>query len=144
VSPEGVKPPDRLGVAQWAVDIVRGLTIQNILTMGLLLVVAVPAYFSWRFLHDTDFRHEFMSTSRFLEMNVPCLVIQGNIAGQGERISVAVAFELRGRMEHMVVIRAPGMLSDQEIQTACALAHDDANLIKAAIAARDAKASEGK
>lgn len=129
--------PDRTGMANWAVDILRSLTIQNVLTLGMLAVIAVPSYFAWRFMTDGDFRHEFMSTSKIVDMGVPCLVVIGSQQGQSERYTVAVSYAVVNRLEYLVAARSPGLLSNAEVQKVCGLVHDDGDLMEAAVRARE-------
>jgi hypothetical protein len=135
----------RLGMLGGIADLVRGLTIQNVLTVGILVLIAIPSYFAYIFLTDPAFRHEFMSTAHVVDMEVPCLVIAGNVVGLGDKWTVAVGYENRGQMEHMVAIRSPGSSpSTLEARTACEIAHTESNILKSAIRERDQHTTDGK
>jgi len=115
------------------VGVLRSLSIQNVLTMGVLAVVAVPSYFAWRFMTDTSFRHEFMSTARVrVDAGVPCQVIVGNLAGEhgGDRYSIFVEYRRIGQFEYLISLRSGGVLSDAEISAACNEAHAQVALIQ--------------
>jgi len=126
-------------------SILQSLTLQNVLVMCILVVLAIPSYFAWLFMTDAAFRHEFMSSARVIEADVPCLVVNGHVTGLATDLnSVSVGYETRAQMEHLIAIRMPGTMSNVEIKTACEIAHADANMIRAAIRDRDAAATSGK
>jgi len=124
----------RAGMAQWAVSALRSLTIQNILTLGMLVVIGVPAYFAWRFMSDATFRHEFMNTAVAVDAQVPCLVVVGNLHGRGDRYMIGNAYKVDDRMEYMIVIRSPGMLSNLEVTNLCSKVHEETDLMIKTIA----------
>jgi hypothetical protein len=114
------------------VNVLRSLSLNNVLTMGVLAVVAVPSYFAWKFMTDTQFRHEFMSTARVVQdAGVPCQVILGNLAGEhgGDRYSIFVEYRRLGPYVYLVSIRSGGLLSQSEIVEACNIARAQADLI---------------
>lgn len=124
-------PSDRMGLVERVTEILRSLTLQNVLVMGILVCIAVPSWFAYKFLSDPAFRHEFMSTARIIDMKVPCQVLLGNVSGQGDRFLVLVTYAVRARMEHFVGIRSPGLLSDSEVEQVCALVNEEVKVIKA-------------
>lgn len=128
----------RAGMLGSVLDIVRGLTIQNVLTLGILCIIAVPAYFAYLFMSDDEFRREFMASSKVVDAQVPCLVIQGNVGGGGDRVVVTTAYALVGRLEHHIATRSPGLMTDTEIKDACDVVHEEARLIKIALRDREA------
>jgi len=124
-------PPSRYAMTQWAVDIIRSLSLQNILILALLIMVSIPAWFAWRFMNDTQFRHEFMSTSRTIDMKVPCLVVVAtSYTGKGDQYTVATQYDFRNRLEFLVGVRSPGILSDSEVATYCALMHEHSAIMR--------------
>ena len=44
-------------------SVVRSLNLTNVLIVALLVIVAVPSYFAYRFMTDAAFRGEFMSSA---------------------------------------------------------------------------------
>jgi hypothetical protein len=45
-------------------SIVRSLNLTNVLILAMLVIVAIPSYFAYRFMTDAEFRGEFMSGAR--------------------------------------------------------------------------------
>jgi hypothetical protein len=128
------QPPEaggRLALAERMLRIITGLTIQNALTLGLLVLVAVPAYVAWQFLHDPRLRQEFLSSARVVEgLGVPCLVFASSLVGQAERYSVLVAYDTDGRLERDIAVRSPGVMSADEIAKACDIVRADAEIMR--------------
>jgi hypothetical protein len=119
-------------------SIATSLSIQNVLIIALLIMIAAPSFFAWRFMTDEMFRHEFMSTTRIVDMNVPCLVVIGNISGQGSRMAVASSFLNAGHLEHLVSIRSLAVMGEDEVRPVCAMAQDEGALLAAALIEREA------
>jgi hypothetical protein len=105
--------------------------------MAILVAVAIPAYAAWKFLTDTAFRSEFMSSYRVIDLDVPCLVAATSQAGQSERMGVAVGFTNEGRMEHLILVRAPGMIKESEIAAVCKSAVDEAKIMRKLYSAQE-------
>ena len=127
-------PPDngRLGMAQWAVNVVRALSLQNLLTLALLVVIGVPTYFAYLFLTDVRFRHDFMTETRIVDADVPCLVIAGNVSsGGGERFASGNSYDIRDRVEYLIVLRTPSALTDQQLRDLCDKAHVETDIMRA-------------
>ena len=124
-------PSDRMGLVERITKVLRSLTLQNALVMGILVCIAVPSWFAYKFIRDPAFRHEFMNTALILDMKVPCQVVFGNVSGQGDGFFVLVTYTLRERMEHFVGIRSPGLLSDSEVEQVCALVAEEVKIVQA-------------
>ena len=98
-------------------------------------MVAVPSYFAWKFMTDTTFRHEFMTTARVVtDAGVPCQVILGNLAGEhgGDRYSIFVEYDRHDPFTYLVSLRSTGMLNQSEIVEGCTLARAQAELVEGA------------
>ena len=97
-----------MGLVERTTKVLRSLTLQNVLVMGILVCIAAPSWFAYKFMSDPAFRHEFMNTARTIDMKVPCQAMLGDVSGQGDRFLVYVTYGVRARMEHVVGIRSPG------------------------------------
>lgn len=124
--------PDRAGMTDRAFAMLQKLSLQNILVLGLLALVAAPSYFAWRFMSDESFRREFRSGTEVVDAGVPCLVATGNAIGPGERTLVAVSYDIRNRLEYLIAVRSPSPLAQEAIATSCTAVHAEVELIKAA------------
>ena len=123
---------DTEGPVKWAVGAVKALSLGNLLTLAILAVIAIPGYFSWKFMTDEAFRHEFMSTTRVVAADVPCQVVQGNLGG-ADRITVLSAYELKDDIEHMIALRTTKLVPTADYAKLCEMARKEVNQIKYAI-----------
>ena len=112
----------------------RQLTLQNVLILGLLVVIAVPAYFAYRLMSDARFRHEFMNTAVVVDAKVPCLITLGNLQGDIDRHVIYSTYKVDAGTEYAIAIRALGALTDVELADLCRKAHDEGDLMIRAIA----------
>jgi hypothetical protein len=97
----------------------RDLSLTNVLILALILLIAAPAYFAYRFMMDEDFRREFMHTASILDKHVPCVVLAGQRFGNRERYTILMVYGLEGRSEKIIGLRTPGTLNDTEIEETC-------------------------
>jgi len=108
-----------------ASHLIDRLSIRNALVLALVVAIAIPAVFMWRFLSDEKFRHEFISSVEVIDMKVPCIVARTRLPGDQYRYLIGSIYEIRGRMEYGIVVRSPGLLSDNEVVQACASVHEE-------------------
>jgi hypothetical protein len=111
-------------------SIVRSLNLTNVLIVALLVIVAVPSYFAYRFMTDAAFRGEFMSSAIILEKFAPCVVLEGHRYGSITRHSILKIYGFDERMEKIIGLRAPGTLTEVELGEACKKVVAAANEIK--------------
>jgi len=74
---------------------------------------------SWTQLNDEDFRETFRNHAQIVDKHVPCIVLQGRYYGAQPRHSIFVIYGIEGRNEKIIGVRAPGVLTDPEIEEAC-------------------------
>lgn len=118
--PAPIPPPTPPGVYERLARIVADLTLGNVVTIGLLMMVAVPVFIVWKLANDSGLRDAFLSSMRVQEgLGVPCLVMVGNVAGAPHRTVVIVAFETDGRLEFDIAVRSPGQMDGAEVAKAC-------------------------
>ena len=60
----------------------------------MVMVIAIPAYFAYRFMSDLSFRREFMSSAIILTAHAPCIVLEGTRQGATPRHSVFIVYGL--------------------------------------------------
>jgi hypothetical protein len=102
-----------------AAQAVKSLNLTNILILALIVVIAVPAYFAYRFMTDVSFRREFMTTAIIMDQHAPCVVLEGHRYGSQARHSVFVVYGFDGRNEKLLGLRSPGTLEGTELTDLC-------------------------
>ena len=114
-------PPDRsyISISERLANIVKSLSLTNILIIAMLLLLAIPSYFAWKYLNDEEFRETFRNHAQIVDKHVPCIVLLGRYYGAQKRHSVFVIYGIEGRNEKLVGERAPGTLTDPEIEALC-------------------------
>ena len=114
-------PPDRsyISISERLANIVKSLSLTNVLIIALLIAIAAPAFFAWKYLTDEDFRGDFRNHAQIVDKHVPCIVLLGRYYGAQKRHSVFVIYGIEGRNEKIIGERAPGELTDPEIEEAC-------------------------
>lgn len=107
------------GKLERAFGVVKSMNLTNIIIIALLIILAIPSYFAYRFISDADFRREFMSTAIILEEHVPCVVLEGHKYGGIKRHSILVVYGHDERFEKLVGLRSPSPLTFTEINDMC-------------------------
>jgi len=107
------------GRVEKALNYIRTMSLTNVLIVLLIVLIAIPAYFSYRFMSDVAFRREFMSSAIILDLHAPCIVLEGTRYGSQTRHSVFIVYGLDGRNEKLLGLRAPGSMSGNELTELC-------------------------
>jgi len=115
-----------ISIVERLFGIARTLNLTTILMIALLLMLAVPTYFAWRFLTNEDFRREFMQSAELLTEHAPCVVLEGHAYGHATRHTIMVVYELDGRFEKILGRRASGKLTKEELNSVCQIVLSDA------------------
>lgn len=110
----------RVGMIGSLITIVKGLTFTNVLIIGLLVAIAVPAYFGWRTINDTALLDRF--TAHYEEIandKSPCAV---RIFGKGQVVnhSVTTGFAYQGSDRWIVGVVMDSRPTEDEIVSYCA------------------------
>lgn len=117
----GPHPPDyRLGIAEGAVGIVKGLTLQNVLIIALLVVIAVPTYAFWQALHDDKLLDRFLSTyEEVTSQNIGCTMRHLQRRGGIDQWSVSSGFAYQGADRWVVSVWMDHQPNGEEINSYC-------------------------
>jgi hypothetical protein len=107
------------GKVEKALNYIRTMSMTNVLIVFLIVMIAIPAYFAYRFMSDIAFRREFMSSAIILDLHAPCIVLEGTRYGSQTRHSVFIVYGLDGRNEKLLGLRAPGSMSGHELTELC-------------------------
>ena len=107
------------GKLERAFGVVKSINLTNVLILALLILLAIPSYFAYRFMSDVAFRREFMSSAVILDAHAPCIVLEGHRYGGQARHSVFIVYGLDGRNEKLLGLRAPGSVTDPDLTELC-------------------------
>ena len=107
------------GILERAFGVIRSMNLTNVLILLLIVVIAIPAYFAYRFMSDAAFRREFMTSAIILEQHVPCLVLEGTRYGAQTRHSVFIVYGFDERNEKLLGLRAPDVVNDVGLTAMC-------------------------
>jgi len=136
-SPSPTNGNGRLGVVERLAAILRSLTLQNVLVMGILVAISIPSYFVWQLLHDTELRKEILSYAKETDMGVPCQVVFFSFSGQHERTAVFSGVRTIGNWEVLVGTRVYGMMTQKEAMEACKLMIETAEKVRSVFDAKE-------
>ena len=100
-------------------NIVRSLNLTNVLILAMLVVVAIPSYFAYRFMTDAEFRSAFMNSAVVLDKFAPCTVLEGHRSGSIARHTVFMIYGFDERLEKIAGLRAPGTLTEDQLGEVC-------------------------
>jgi predicted neutral ceramidase superfamily lipid hydrolase len=71
-----------MGMVERIVGIANRMTLQNVINMGVLVGVAIPAFAVWRFLTDPELREDFFNTVKERhDIPVNCAVFETRVSG---------------------------------------------------------------
>lgn len=120
--PPAPPPPDnRVGMIGGLAEIVKGLSLGNVLTIALLVVIAVPSYIGWRVINDESMLNKF--TSRYEEITnpqVPCTLRIASVRGGGDLYSISTGFAFQGSDRWTVGVVMSRKPDDSELNSYCA------------------------
>lgn len=123
MTPEAPAPPPpdrRLGVADGLANIVKGLSLQNVLILFLLVVIAIPAYTIWQALHDDKLMDRFLSTyEEITSQNVGCSMRHLQRRGGPNEWSVSSGFAYQGTDRWVVSVWMGREPNGEEINSYC-------------------------
>jgi hypothetical protein len=100
---EPTPPDNRVGVVGEIANIVKGLSLTNVLIIALLVALAVPTYILWRFLNDASLLNKF--TSFYEERSsdkVGCILRIASQRGVHPIYSISTGFAYQGSDRYIV------------------------------------------
>jgi hypothetical protein len=114
-------PPDhKLGMVEGAANIVKGLSLNNVLTIALLAVIAVPVYVIYRALDDDKLMDRFMSTyEEVSNQNVPCAMRHVQARGGPDEWGISTGFSFVGKDRWFINVVMNHQPSPEEIVSYC-------------------------
>jgi hypothetical protein len=114
-------PPDhKLGLVEGAANVVKGLSLNNVLTIALLAVIAVPVYVIYRALDDDKLMDRFLSTYKEVSsQNVGCAVRHVQARGGPEMWGISAGFSFTGTDRWFVNVVLDHAPNNEEIISYC-------------------------
>ena len=120
-----------MGIIAQLASIISSLTLQNVLVMGILVVLAIPSYAVWSIMSNSALRKEIMSYAKDVDMNIPCQTIIYSFSGQSEKTAVISHVQAWGQFEIIVGTKTPGQISASEAAAACKSTNELAGQLRA-------------
>jgi len=113
-------PADRVGTAAGLVNIVKGLSLTNVLIIALLIAIAIPTYILWRFLHDASLLNKFTSFYEEIASDkTPCTLRIASIRGADPTYAISTGFAFQGSDRWTVNVIMNHKPDDGEIVSYC-------------------------
>jgi hypothetical protein len=98
---------------------VKGLTITNVVVIGMLVVIAIPAYLVYRTLNDEELLNRFFSSFREISsQNIGCTIREARHDSQ-YIWSVSTGFAYQGRDRYTVGVILDHAPTDEEMVSYC-------------------------
>jgi len=99
---------------------VKGLTISNVLVIGMLVVIAIPAYLVWRALDDEKLLDRFLSTyEEFSSQQAGCTLRHAQQRGGPDVWAVSSGFAFTGSDRWFVNVALDRQPDREEINSYC-------------------------
>ena len=114
-------PPDRVGQLGGLVNIVKSLSLTNVLIIALLVMLAVPTYILWRALNDESLLNTFLSRyEEFTSDKMSCTLRVASLRGGGDYYSISTGFAVQGSDRYTVGVIMDRKPDDSELESYCA------------------------
>jgi len=111
-------PPE--GRIETAVNVVKGLTLGNLLVIFLILLMGIPTYVIWRALDDDKLMDRFTSTyEQWDSQQAGCVLRHFQERGGPDNWAVSSGFALQGSDRWFVSVLLSRPLTPEEIVSYC-------------------------
>jgi hypothetical protein len=114
------EPPPHEGRLAAAANVVKGLSLGNVLIIALLVVIAIPAYLTYKALNDPVVMDRLMSSYREYPNQISgCTLREVKERGGPDMWSVSAGFAFHGSARWYIAVGLTAKPSDAEITTHC-------------------------
>jgi hypothetical protein len=97
--------PDRVGQVGGMVNIVKGLSLTNVLIIALLVAIAIPTYILWRFLNDASLLNKFTSFYEEIASDkTSCTIRIASQRGAHPVYSISTGFAYQGSDRYTIAV----------------------------------------
>jgi hypothetical protein len=112
--------PPQQGVLERAVASVKGLSLQNLLTIVVLIVVLAPTYLLWRLLNDSAMLGRVLSSYEEVTSDKwPCTLRIASLRGAGDTYSISAGFAFQGSERWTIAVLMDRKPTDDEMHSYC-------------------------
>ena len=95
--PQPPPPPDRVGQIGGLVNIIKGISLTNVLIIALLIAIAIPTFILYRFMTDSSLLNKFTSFYEELGLDkVACTLRIASQRGADPIYSIGTGFAYQG------------------------------------------------
>jgi hypothetical protein len=108
------------GMLERAVASVKGLSVQNLLTIVVLIVVLAPTYLLWRLLNDSAMLGRVLSSYEEVTSDKwPCTLRIASARGAGDTYSISAGFAFQGSERWTIAVLMDRKPTDEEMFSYC-------------------------
>jgi hypothetical protein len=101
-------------------DIIKGLSLTNVLIIALLVLIAIPSYILWRFLNDASLLNKFTSFYEEISSDkVGCTLRVASQRGAHPIYSISTGFAFQGSDRYTVGVIITHKPDDGELVSYC-------------------------
>lgn len=116
---EPTPPPTEGRYLNW-LNAVKGLTVTNVLVIGMLVMIAIPAYLVYRTLNDAALLDRFLSNYREISgTGIECSVREAQYRGSSRAWGIATGFAFQGSARYMVSVQLDHEPTNEELRSYC-------------------------
>lgn len=112
--------PPAEGRLAGAANVIKGLTLSNVLVIFLLLAMAGPAYVLWKAVNDKQLMDRFLSSYREIASDTGCTIRVVAERGGPEHWSISTGFAFQGADRWTVGVILDHAPPEEEIASYCA------------------------
>jgi hypothetical protein len=112
--------PQNQGILERGIAAVKGLSLNNVLIIMLLMIVVIPSYLIWRVLNDPAMLGRFLSSyEEVLSDKWPCTLRIASLRGAGDQYSISTGFAYQGSERWTLAVLMDRKPTDEEMISYC-------------------------
>lgn len=109
-----------MGLVSQGVDLVRSLSLTNVLVIILLVIVAAPVWVLWRVINDEKLLDRFLSHyAEYPSQTTSCTVRQIKVRGGPETFALSTGFASQGTDRYFISVVGNHMFNPSEERSYC-------------------------
>jgi hypothetical protein len=109
-----------MGLVSQGVDLVRSLSLTNVLVIILLVIVAAPVWVLWRVINDEKLLDRFLSHyAEYPSQTTACTVRQIKVRGGPETFALSTGFASQGTDRYFISVVSNHQFNPSEERSYC-------------------------